>query len=155
MNRVAGPFDDLEVGMPLHSDGRTVTEADVAAFAALTWDVHPLHTDEEWAAATPFGGRIAHGMLVLSFAMGLVGPCLERSQVVAVRRVTDATFRAPVRPGDTIHLEARIARLVEVDGGTGLVSWKGRVLTHRGDCAMSVGLDLLWRRAPVTEEAVA
>ncbi len=155
MNRIAEPFDELEVGTALHSDGRTVTEADIAAFAALTWDVHPVHTDQEWAAASPFGGRIAHGMLVLSFAMGLVGPCLERSRVVAVRRVTDATFRAPVRPGDTIHLEARVARLVEIDDGTGLVSWKGRVLTHRGDCAMSVGLDILWRRALVCEEVMA
>lgn len=155
MTRVEAAFDDLEVGTRMRSDGRTVTEADVAAFAALTWDVHPVHTDEQWAAASPFGGRIAHGMLVLSFAMGLVGPCLDRRRVVAVRRVTDATFRAPVRPGDTIHLEARIARLVEVDDDTGLVSWKGRVLTHRGDTALSVGLDLLWRRAAAAGEVAA
>jgi len=45
--------------------GRTITEAGVVAFSALTGDHHPQHTDAQWAAETPFGGRVAHGMLVL------------------------------------------------------------------------------------------
>ena len=50
--------------------GRTITEADVVPFAALTGDMHPQHTDRHWAADGPFGERIAHGMLVLSYALG-------------------------------------------------------------------------------------
>src|SRR2546426_2562164 len=65
-------FDDIEVGDSFTTKGRTVTEADLVNFAALTWDTYPLHVDAEWASNTMFGERIAHGMLVLSYAAGLV-----------------------------------------------------------------------------------
>ena len=65
-------FDDLEVGDSFTTKGRTITEADLVNFAALTWDTYPLHVDAEWASKTMFGERIAHGMLVLSYAAGLV-----------------------------------------------------------------------------------
>ena len=65
-------FDDLEVGDSFITKGRTITEADLVNFAALTWDTYPLHVDAEWASKTMFGERIAHGMLVLSYAAGLV-----------------------------------------------------------------------------------
>ena len=64
--------DDLEVGDSFTTKGRTITEADLVNFAALTWDTYPLHVDAEWASKTMFGERIAHGMLVLSYAAGLV-----------------------------------------------------------------------------------
>ena len=65
-------LDDLDVGDSFTTKGRTITEADLVNFAALTWDTYPLHVDAEWAAKTMFGERIAHGMLVLSYAAGLV-----------------------------------------------------------------------------------
>ena len=71
-------FDRLAIGTRFASRGRTVTEADVAAFASLTGDMHPQHTDAVWAARSPFGARIAHGMLVLSYAMGLLSLDPER-----------------------------------------------------------------------------
>ena len=52
--------------------GRTITEADLVSFSALTGDWHPQHADAAWAAESPFGERIAHGMLVLSYAVGLL-----------------------------------------------------------------------------------
>ena len=63
-------LDDLEVGDSFTTKGRTITEADLVNFAALTWDTYPLHVDAEWASKTMFGERIAHGMLVLSYAAG-------------------------------------------------------------------------------------
>ena len=68
-------YDQFNLGDVFVSPGRTVTEADVVAFAGLSGDFNPLHTDEEFAKATPFSGRIAHGMLILSYAVGLVAPC--------------------------------------------------------------------------------
>ena len=65
-------LDDLNVGDSFVTKGRTITEADLVDFAALTWDNYPLHVDAEWASKTMFGERIAHGMLVLSYAAGLV-----------------------------------------------------------------------------------
>src|ERR671927_1519986 len=96
-------FDELTEGARFTTRGRTVSEADVVAFAGLTGDYHPQHTDAEWSAQGPFGERIAHGMLVLSYAAGLVP--FDPERVVALRRVGDAVFKAPVRLGDTIHVE--------------------------------------------------
>ena len=87
------PFEELEAGQAFSTRGRTVTEADVVGFAALTGDWHPQHTDAEWAAGSRFGERIAHGLLVLSYAAGLVP--LDPERVVALRRVGDAVFKQP------------------------------------------------------------
>ena len=78
--------------------GRTVTEADVTAFAGLTGDFHPQHVDAEWAAQSPFGERIAHGLLVLSLAAGMVD--FDPEEVIALRRVRDVVFKRPVKLGE-------------------------------------------------------
>lgn len=140
-------FDDLEPGMRFTTRGRTVTEADVVAFATLTGDLHPQHVDAEWAAAGPFGARIAHGMLVLAYAAGLVP--FDPDRVMALRRVRDATFKRPVRLGDTIRAEGRIAGLTEVDPGSGLVCLVLTVTGRDGRTVMRATIDLLWRRDPV------
>jgi acyl dehydratase len=103
------PFEALETGQQFTTRGRTVTEADVVGFAALTGDWHPQHADAAWAEQSPFGERIAHGMLVVSLAAGLVP--FDPGRVMALRRVSDATFKRPVRFGDTLHVEGRIADL--------------------------------------------
>ena len=96
------PFDLLREGDAFATRGRTITEADVVAFAALTGDCHPQHTDAVWAAAAPFGERIAHGMLVLSYAVGLVP--FDPDRVVALRGVGRRRVQAPGALGDTIHV---------------------------------------------------
>ena len=88
--------------------GRTVTEADIVAFAALTGDTHPQHTDAEWAAGSRFGEQIAHGLLVLSSAAGLMP--FDPDRVVALRKVGDAVFKQPVLIGDTVHVEGESPR---------------------------------------------
>ena len=65
-------FEDFEVGAETVTDSRTVTEADVVAFAGVSGDYNPLHVDVEFARTTPFGERIAHGLLGLAIASGLV-----------------------------------------------------------------------------------
>src|SRR3972149_3248858 len=70
-NRTRGlTFDQFNLGDMFVSQARTVTEADVVNFAGLSGDFNPLHTDEEFGKSTPFGGRIAHGMLVAALATG-------------------------------------------------------------------------------------
>ena len=106
------PFERLEEGARFVSRGRTVTEGDVHAFAAQTGDMHPQHCDAEWAARSVFGERIAHGMLVLSYAVGLVG--FDPRRVLALRRISDAVFKRPVKLGDSIHdLRDRTTDLIE------------------------------------------
>lgn len=155
MDILSRPFDDLAPGLRFATRGRTVTEAHVVAFAGLTGDQHPQHTDARWAEASPFGERIAHGLLVLSLAAGLVP--LDPERVVALRRVRDAVFKRPVRLGETIGVAGRLAALAPVDERTGLVSV---VLDVRGGDERLVAratLELLWARdaVPAPEPVLA
>jgi acyl dehydratase len=129
------------------SRARTVTEADVMAFAALTGDRHPQHTDTAWAAESAFGERIAHGMLVVSMAVGLVA--FDPERVVALRRLRDVVFKRPVRLGDTIHVEGAVADTRPVDDETALVTWSWRIVNQDGELVCRATLDVVWRLEPV------
>ena len=65
-------FEDLQVGMSAELL-RTVMESDVVAFAQLSGDDNPIHLSDAFAAATPFGGRIAHGLFTASLLSALLG----------------------------------------------------------------------------------
>ncbi|MEA2421879.1 MAG: hypothetical protein QOF55_978 [Thermoleophilaceae bacterium] len=144
MDVLAGDFDSLELDSRFDTRARTITEADVVSFACLTGDMHPQHTDAAWAGSSAFGERIAHGMLVVSYVIGLLP--FDPSRVVALRRVRDAVFKRPVFLGDTIHAAGRIERLDEVDPGVGLVALRLDVLNQRGQLVARVALEVLWRR---------
>lgn len=152
----AAPFEELAEGARFTTRARTVTEADVVGFAALTGDWHPLHTDAVWAQQGPFGARIAHGLLVVSIAGGLVP--FDPERVVALRAVRDATFKRPVRLGDTIRVEGRIARLRPAGLEAGLVTLAWSVTDQRGRAACRAQVEVLWRRddapADLTPEPV-
>jgi 3-hydroxybutyryl-CoA dehydratase len=137
-------FGELTVGDRFVTRGRTVTEADVVGFAALTGDWHPQHADAVWARESTFGERIAHGMLVISFAVGLVP--FDPDRVVALRRIDDVVFKRPVRFGDTIHVEGMVASLQQFDLATGLVSWTWKVINQDNRLACRAAVDVLWRR---------
>ena len=98
----------FEVGMRFNTHGRTITEADVINFAGLTGDFNPIHTDDLYATASPYGGRIAHGPMAIGIAFGLLSRLdLFDGTVIALHSVT-WSFQAPVRPGDTVHLVAQV-----------------------------------------------
>lgn len=128
---------------PFTSRGRTVTESDVVAFSALTGDWHPQHSDASWAADSAFGERIAHGMLIVSFAVGLVA--FDPERVVALRRIRDVVFKRPVRLGDTIHVEGTEADRREVDDQTALVTWNWRIVNQDGELVCRVAIEALCR----------
>lgn len=98
-------FDHLAPGV-VSEWSRTVSEYDVAQFAAVSGDFNPVHMDAEAAAASPFGGRIAHGMLIAGFisaaiANGVPGPgAVYLSQSLA--------FKLPVRIGDTVTVRIEV-----------------------------------------------
>jgi 3-hydroxybutyryl-CoA dehydratase len=148
----SAPFEDLVVGDGFTSRGRTVTEADVVGFAALTGDWHPQHADAHWAAESSFGERIAHGMLVVSFAVGLVP--FDPERVIALRRVGDVVFKRPVRLGDTIHVEGKIAARARVADDAGLVTWAWSVVNQEDKLVCRAKVDVLWRAEdPVPERS--
>jgi 3-hydroxybutyryl-CoA dehydratase len=137
-------FDALTLGERYVTRGRTIGEADVTAFATLTGDTHPQHTDAEWAAGSRFGERIAHGLLVISYASGLMP--FDPERIVALRRVGDAVFKQPVKIGDTIHVEGRITAKTELDESHGLVETRWRVVNQRQRLVALTTVELVWRR---------
>jgi acyl dehydratase len=144
------PFGALVVGDRFVTAGRRVGERDLLDFATLTGDAHPQHTDAEWAAGSRFGEQIAHGLLVLSFAVGLLP--LDPDRIVALRRVGDAVFKQPVKIGDTVHVEGQIVRTREVNSEHGLVEARLRILRQpagrqeRGRMAVRADVELVWRK---------
>lgn len=127
-------FDDLEVGRKGRSATRTITEHDVGTFAGLTGDNAELHTSETYAADSLFGGRIAHGMLNLVIAHGLmVRAGYLDGTGVALLGWEDVRFVAPVRIGETVQTSWETVALRESASrpDVGIVS--DRVMLTRSD----------------------
>jgi 3-hydroxybutyryl-CoA dehydratase len=146
-------LEDYQLGERLETPGRTITEADITNFAAFTGDWHPLHTDVTYAAKSPFGERIAHGMLVLSVGSALAfrlgtWVLLPRS-FVAFYGMERVRFTAPVKIGDTIRLEMTVASIENKDESRGVLTWDGRILNQRDEpCCLFVMKLLCGRRPP-------
>lgn len=106
-------YADLQVGMSFRSPGRTITEADLVAFSGLTGDFSELHTSDVYAKNSPFGRRVAHGMLGLAYAHGLMWPRTGelRETAIAFLGISEWKFVEPIFVGDTIFVNYRIAEL--------------------------------------------
>jgi 3-hydroxybutyryl-CoA dehydratase len=137
-------FDQLAVGQRFSGGERRIHDSDVVVFSALTGDWHPQHCDPDWAASSIFGERIAHGLLVLSMAVGAAP--LHPERVLALRRVCDVVFKRPVRFEDTISTEGEIAKLKPVDDGCGLVTLDWTIRNQSCELVARAKFDLLWRR---------
>ena len=101
-------FEDLEVGM--HDVfAKTVTDADIMAFAGISGDTNPVHLNHEFASLTMFEGRIAHGMLSASFISAVIGTRLPGTGAIYLSQ--NLRFRAPVKPGDLVTARVRVISL--------------------------------------------
>lgn len=102
-------YEDLEVGVEHVSPGRTITETDVVAFASLTGDWFPLHSDEEYSKQGPFKTRIAHGLLGLALTEGMKFRIPEFMRMAYLASLNwDYRFTKPILIGDTVRLKVRI-----------------------------------------------
>ncbi|HEY1750087.1 MAG TPA: MaoC family dehydratase [Caulobacteraceae bacterium] len=110
-------LEDLEIGQSAQSE-RTVTAADIDAFAQVTGDDNPIHLDEAYAAATAFKGRIAHGMLSAGYISAVLGTQLPGPGAIYVSQTL--SFRRPVRIGDAVTARARVTA---IDAGRGRVTF--------------------------------
>jgi acyl dehydratase len=111
--RLGYRYADLAVGMAFRSPGRTITDADLVEFAGLTGDFSELHTSEVYAKNSQFGRRVAHGMLGLAYAHGLMWARTGelRETAIAFLGISEWKFLAPIFVGDTIFVNYRIAEL--------------------------------------------
>jgi len=102
-------FEDLKVGMQAVVS-RTITETDLRNFSGVSGDTNPMHLNEEYAARTPFGGCIVHGMLTASLISAVIGTKLPGPGCIYLSQTLK--FMAPVRVGDTVYAVATIRELV-------------------------------------------
>jgi 3-hydroxybutyryl-CoA dehydratase len=109
MNELNGhDFEDMHLGMTA-TYAKTITEADIVLFAGASGDNNAMHTNEEFAATTPFKGRIAHGMLSASVISAAIANKLPGPGTIYMKQSLE--FRAPVRAGDTVHATVTVREL--------------------------------------------
>lgn len=131
-------FEEFEVGYAVQTPGRTITESDVVTFAGLTGDYNQLHTNDVYAQESIFGERIAHGLLGLSIALGLVTRLGVMEGTVEAFRSLEWKFSQPIYIGDTIHATAEVVNARAIRrAGAGIVDLDVSVINQDGDTVQS------------------
>lgn len=141
-------FDQFNVGDTFVSPARTVTEADVVSFAGLSGDFNPLHTDEEFGKTTPFGTRIAHGMLVAAMSSGMANwlGVFEGTTLALMEQVIQ--YKGPTRFGDTVHLELKVSEKKETSKpDRGVVAFETKVCNQEGKAVIEGKWTLMMKRS--------
>jgi acyl dehydratase len=132
-------FEQFNVGNAYVCQARTVTEADIVNFAGVSGDYNPLHTDETYGQTTPFGGRIAHGMLVLSIATGQANQFgIFEGTTIALMQQT-VRYVGAVKFGDTVHLEFKVAEKKETSKpDRGILTLENKVVNQHDQTVIEV-----------------
>ena len=118
-------FEEFSIGQHIISTARTVTESDVVTFAGLSGDYTQIHTDAEFSKNTPFGQRVAHGLLGIAIASGLTTRTgVLEGTVLAFREINEWKFSKPIFIGDTVHVELTVKEtkaLPRLEGGSVII----------------------------------
>lgn len=139
-----GTWEDLAEGDVVVAPGVTITDAHLVSWAGLTGDIVSLHLDEEYAASTQFGRRIAHGPLTLSLCLGLMTHTGYFTSVVAWLGLDEVRAKQPVFIGDTIHPEATVTECrLTSRPGQGLWTLSYRAVNQRGETVMTFNSSFL------------
>lgn len=143
-------FDEFSVGQSWSSPARTITEADVVLFAGLSGDFNPLHTDEEFAKTTQFGGRIFHGPGVFAMATGLESRLGIKEGTAIAFLGMNWNLRNAVRIGDTIHVQQTVASVKPSSSkpDRGIVTFNVSVVNQRDEVCQDGEWVVMFRRSP-------
>jgi acyl dehydratase len=144
-------YEDFQVGQEWASPGRTITEADVTAFAMLSGDFDEIHTNEEFCRhESPFKTRIAHGMLGLSLVEGLKKRIPAFAETCYIASLEwNWKFTGPIMLGDTVHVKIRINKMRESKSkpDRGIIVEGGQMINQRGEVVQEGEHALMiWRR---------
>ncbi len=140
-------FEDFDVSDVIVTARRTVTEADVTAFAGISGDFNPLHTDEEFMKTTPFGGRIAHGLLSVAIGTGLINQLgvFEGTNLALLNM--NIKFLGAVKFGDTIHLELKTVEKKETSKPEkGIITFDANVKNQKDETVVEMQWILMMKR---------
>ncbi len=143
-------WEEWDIGAEFESPARTVTEADIVAFAGLSGDYNPLHINEEHCKKTIFGSRIAHGPLVYAIAAGLLFQLhLYDDTLIAFLGFENLKFTKPVKPGDTIRARIKVLEKRETSNADrGVMKRQLQVLNQRGEVVQEGIQAFLLKRKP-------
>jgi 3-hydroxybutyryl-CoA dehydratase len=129
-------FEQFEVGLEIQTAARTITETDIVNFAGLSGDFNFIHTNAEASKETPFGQRVAHGMLVASIATGLAVQQGFIDGTTLAFRELEWKFTRPVFIGDTIYVKIKVTETKSMPKlGGGLVVFEARALNQKDEVA--------------------
>lgn len=130
-------YEDYAAGEIFESPGRTITEADLVLYSALTGDWWEGHTNVEFAKNGPFGQRIAHGMLTLSIGTSLLFRLGDYRWLprffIANYGIETLRYTAPVMIGDTIRCEAKVIEMIEKDEKRGILTFDIKIVNQRNE----------------------
>ncbi|MEU6801310.1 MaoC/PaaZ C-terminal domain-containing protein [Streptomyces neyagawaensis] len=139
---------DLRPGTVLELGSTKVSKEEILEFGRR-FDPLPLHTDEDAATASRFGGLIASGFHTAALLQRLlVEAVFSRAALIAGREITSLRMRAPVRPGDVLHGTLEIVEVRPRDDGTAVVRSRGTLTNDSGTLVMDVQGETLWEHRP-------
>ncbi|MHA1579791.1 MAG: MaoC family dehydratase [Candidatus Freyarchaeota archaeon] len=142
MSQLGKTYGEFVVGEKDKSPAVTITDAHIILFASLSGDYNPLHIDEEFAKKTPFGTRIAHGLLSVSVMSGYLGQLLNGTAIAFLG--ARYKFTAPVKIGDTIHAESEVIEKKDKEKyNGGVVKIKLQIKNQRGEVCVEGEADVL------------
>lgn len=140
-------FEDFNIGDVITTAQRTVTEADVVTFTGVSGDFNPLHTNEEFMKTTPFGGRIAHGLLTVSIATGLINQLGVFEGTNLALLSMNIKYTGAVKFGDTIRMELKTLEKKESSKpGKGVITYQANVLNQKDETVVEMEWVLLMKR---------
>lgn len=143
-------FEDMQVGDRVKTNGKTLTDTLVTTIVALCGYTEPFFHDEEYAKTTPFGGRIAPGLLAIMVAGGLSEQAgYFEGSALAMVGMNNIKFLAPIRPGDTIHVEMEVTdKKATAKPDRGLIWDRKNCINQRGEVVAQAESIHLVRRRP-------
>jgi itaconyl-CoA hydratase len=141
-------WDDFSLGQKVTTPSITVTETHVVNWAGLTMDFYPLHMDKEFASKTVFKERIAHGPLTFALGVGLMYQTgVAEDSVIAWLGADINRIPAPVKLGDTIHVEAEVTELRDTKNPSqGVMIMRYDVINQRRETVMIYDMKFLMHR---------
>jgi acyl dehydratase len=140
-------FEEIQVGDEYLSPGRTVTEADIVAFAGLSGDYNVLHTDAEFMRTSIFGERIAHGLLGLAIQSGLGTRAMPRPFATIAFLGVRWRFKGPIKIGDTIKVRIKVTDKRETSKpDRGIVILQRSIVNQRGEVVQEGETDIMVER---------
>jgi len=141
-------FEDFTVGEVLTTGRRTITSTDIVNFACLSGDFNDVHTNHEYARATPFGEPIAHGPLVFAVAAGLnYASGVNDGTLLALLGIDAWRMRGPVKHGDTIHVRSTVTGKKQTrQPDRGVVVFHREFVNQHGEAVQEMDVTIIYRR---------